>query len=218
VKTGLGVALAEPGDRAILTYPGTIDVLTGDDLGAELVDACCHWHIASYFLMGGLRGVWPGWLRRMKTAGRSTSLDPNWDPQERWDGVVEVLPYVEVFLPNEVEAMAISGATCVRDAAEWLAARGPVVVVKRGANGVLAAGPGWRQEFQALGPPDLAETVADAVGAGDNFDAGFLRGWLLGWSIEDSVHLGQRCAARSLGGAGGIAGQLVMNVDEEQRR
>ena len=50
---------------------------------------------------------------------------------------------------------------------------------------------------------------ADSTGAGDNFDAGFLRGWLLGYDNDFSLRLGHRCAVSSLACQGGIRGQLV---------
>jgi len=45
-RTGLGVALVESGDRAILTFLGTIDEVEPADLPVEPLAACRHWHIA----------------------------------------------------------------------------------------------------------------------------------------------------------------------------
>ena len=101
LKTGLGVALTEPDDRAILTYPGTIDSVEPTDLAADLLSACQHWHVASYFLLNKLRNHWHGWLRACKQAGLSTSFDPNWDPEDRWEGIMELLPMVDVFSPTK---------------------------------------------------------------------------------------------------------------------
>ncbi|WP_263368866.1 carbohydrate kinase family protein [Edaphobacter bradus] len=65
-------------------------------------------------------------------------LGYNWDPAERWEGVLELLPLVDVFIPNEAEALAISKQTDVFSAARALAQYGSLVVVKRGENGALA--------------------------------------------------------------------------------
>src|SRR5207302_1083424 len=52
IKTGLGAALVRPdGDRAILTYPGSIDAVEPAALDEDLLSNCRHWHIASYFLL-----------------------------------------------------------------------------------------------------------------------------------------------------------------------
>ncbi|MCW5980145.1 MAG: carbohydrate kinase family protein [Bryobacteraceae bacterium] len=211
LKTGIGVALAEPGDRAILTYLGTIDATQPEELTSGLLDACRHWHLASYFLLNSLRGAWADWLARCKRAGLTTSLDTNWDPEGRWHGVTDLLGQIDVFLPNETEALAIAGESNVLKAGERLAAMGPVVVVKRGRDGAMAFQNGRRWEIA----PDSGEALAivDAIGAGDNFDAGFLRGWLLRRSIEECLALGARCAVASLQGAGGIEGQVVEPAD-----
>ncbi len=206
VKTGLGVALAEPDDRAILTYPGTIDATGPEDLPAEMLDGCGHWHVASYFLLNRLRSYWPAWLAHCKEKRLSVSLDPNWDPGARWEGVRPLLPQIDVFLPNEAEALAISGEGSVERAGAALAAVVPVVVVKRGCAGVAAFTAGGCFSVPALPVP--AEAMVDTVGAGDNFDAGFLRAWLLGRGVPEAISLGQQCAAASLCAAGGIEGQL----------
>ena len=205
LKTGLGVALAEPDDRAILTYLGTIDSVEPSDLTDALLTECAHWHIASYFLLGKLRGYWASWLRRCKDAGVTTSLDTNWDPDDEWLGVRELLPMVDVFLPNEAEALAISGTADVSEAGRQLSLLGPLVVIKRGRAGAAAFQNG--QQVATAASPE-APRVVDSIGAGDSSDAGFVRAWKLGRSLEDCLSLGCRCGSTSLAAPGGIEGQL----------
>jgi sugar/nucleoside kinase (ribokinase family) len=217
IKTGLGVALAEPGDRAILTYLGTIDAVQREDLSDDLFSATRHWHIASYFLLGHLRMHWPEWLRRCRAANLTTSLDTNWDPAEGWEGVTELLPWIDVFLPNEAEAIAISDEMDLQTAGEKLASYGPLVVIKRGAEGAAAfqGGRRWAARAETV---DASSGLVDQVGAGDNFDAGFLRGWLLGLSVDECLNLGCRCARSSLFAAGGIAAQLTEDIQPDMKR
>jgi sugar/nucleoside kinase (ribokinase family) len=211
VKTGLGVALAEPDDRAILTYVGTIDGVDPGDLTDDLLALCHHWHLASFFLLNRLRGHWMSWLEKCRRAGLSTSMDTNWDPQDRWTGVLDILPLIDVFMPNEAEATSIAGEPDVRRAGQRLASCGPLVVVKCGSKGAIA----FRgNEVWECPVPDAAKPVQviDTTGAGDNFDAGFVRGWLLGKRLEDCLELGCRCGAASLVAAGGIQAQLAEDV------
>jgi sugar/nucleoside kinase (ribokinase family) len=213
IKTGIGVALARPdGDRAILTYPGSIDAVEASELDEALLSSCRHWHIASYFLLDKLRGHWQGWLERCQEAGMSSSLDPNWDPSGRWDGVMDLLPRIDVFLPNEAEALAITRDRDVYAAGRRLADRGPLVVIKRGREGAMVFVPGITEvvsdgQEPAPGDPPSGAPV-DTIGAGDNFDAGFVRGWLLRRPTGGCLHLACRCARASLSTAGGIEGQL----------
>lgn len=208
VKTCVGLMLSERNDRAILTYAGTLDVPSPDDLNPELLDSCRHWHIAGYFLMRHLRPAWKGWLDLCRRSGVTTSLDTNWDPQERWEGVVELLPLIDVFLPNEAEALAISRQTDVFSAAHSLAQHGSLVVIKRGENGALAAKGDRLWELRASESQIKPNHIVDTTGAGDNFDAGFLRAWLRAEKIDDCLTLAHKCAVSSLGYAGGIAGQI----------
>jgi ribokinase len=208
LKTGLGIALTEPTDRAMLTYLGTNDATQPADLQESLLNSCRHWHLASIFLLRSLRAVWPDWLKRCRKAKITVSFDTNWDPDNRWEGANELLPYADVFLPNEAEARALTGEADVWKAAKLLAAKGPLVVVKCGAKGAIAVHGEKTWQIKGADCQDSPLTVVDTTGAGDNFDAGFLRGWLLGYSINDSLKLGHRCALSSLKCAGGIRGQL----------
>jgi ribokinase len=207
-KTGVGVALAEENDRAILTYPGTIHAVQPDVLSSSLVSATRHWHLASLFLLKPLRTFWKAWLACCRQAGVTVSLDTNWDPEDRWQGVEELLSLVDVFLPNEAEATKITGESDSFRAAEALARVCPLVVVKRDANGAIAVKGGhvWK-----MCPHEPELRIADTIGCGDNFDAGFVWGRLLGWDVEACLKLGHRCAVSSLREVGGIQGQLREN-------
>ena len=208
LKTGIGFALAEPDDRAILTYLGSIDSVQPSDLTDEMLSSCRHWHLASYFLLNQLRSHWKTWLQKCRAAGLSTSLDTNWDPDEGWRDMLDLLPLIDVFLPNEAEALAISGEADLGRAGQKLSGRCPLVVVKCGERGSIAFKDGGTVECAV--PDDAKPTsIIDNTGAGDNFDAGFLRAWLLGKPVEECMALGCRCGAASLSAAGGIAGQLV---------
>jgi hypothetical protein len=80
---------------------------------------------------------------------------------------------VDVFMPNAAEARSLTGATDVPAACRQLAALGPLVVVKDGPHGAYACDGG-----EVLHAPALPVAPVDTTGAGDCFDAGFLRAWL----------------------------------------
>ena len=72
-----------------------------------------------------------------------------------------------------------------------------------------------------MSPSDLADEptiVVDTVGAGDNFDAGFLWAWLRGRDVDECILLGHRCAVASLAAAGGIRGQLVGTAEGQKQQ
>ncbi len=204
--TALTVVLAQGNDRAILTSVGAMSTLTADDVSADLLARARHVHVSSYFLLE--RSLGPGLAALFAVArgrGATTSLDTNWDPAGRWvDGQLRaVLAYTDVLLPNEAEALRLSGASDIRDAVRELTAAGPRVVVKLGSRGALSAdGSDWHE----VGPPGgLAGPFIDAIGAGDCCDAGVVVGLLRGMDLAAAAGLG--CAVgsastRALGGTG----------------
>ena len=136
----------------------------------------------------------------------------NWDPEDRWEGVTALLPFADIFFPNENEAMSITGERDVLKAAQCLASLCPLVVVKCGKEGAIALRGNQKYEIHPSEVDSGPVTVVDSIGAGDNFDAGFVRAWLLGRNIDECLALGHRCAVASLGTAGGIRGQLQERI------
>ncbi|GAA1626264.1 carbohydrate kinase family protein [Georgenia ruanii] len=222
LPTGFSVILSTPGDRAILTVPGTIPTLRA----ARVRDALAgrppgHVHVASYFLQPALAAELPALLADLRRAGWTTSLDTNWDPAERWTGLADVLQHVDVLLPNTAELRAIAtalgpgpgggrlGADADDDvaAARAVASLGPRVAVKDGADG------GW--SVGASGPvvraAGLEVDVVDTTGAGDSFDAGYLAAMAHG-RHEEAVRLRWATATGSLStlGAGGTGRQATL--------
>ena len=109
LKTGLGLALCRAtGDRAILTYAGSINAVYPDDLTDDLLRRARHLHYCSYYLQTNLLSAVPAIFRRPRALGLTISLDSNWDPEGRWEGgLAEALALSDLFLPNEQEALAI---------------------------------------------------------------------------------------------------------------
>jgi sugar/nucleoside kinase (ribokinase family) len=198
-KSGVTVILPHGTQRHILTYPGTIAELRFEDLDLSYLASSRHFHMSSLFLQRGLLGHVPELFRRMKSAGLTTSLDTNDDPDDRWGGDLEkTLPHVDILLPNEREAMRMSNADDLETALSLLAEKVETVVVKRGANGAVAVQGGRR-----FGAPAVPVEVIDPVGAGDSFDAGFLHQFLSGADITNCLSYGNLCGALSATDCGG---------------
>lgn len=204
--TGLSVVLSRPEDRAILTSVGTIADLRAEMIGDDLLGTIRHVHVSSYFLQDALRPALPALFERAHAAGATTSVDPNWDPAERWDdGLLPLLAQTDVFLPNAAEACAIGGLAGAEIAAETLARRGPTVVVKSGSEGGLAV-----ERGEIVRVASIPTAVVDTTGAGDVFDAGFLAGRLSGWPLRRSLELAVACGSLSTRAVGGTGAQPTM--------
>ncbi len=203
LPTGASVILSDGRDRAILTALGSIGAVTAADAIPHLGGAR-HLHIGSWFLQRGLWPDGPALLRAARDSGLTTSIDPNWDPDGTWDrGIRDLLPLVDVFLPNAAEVCRIANEDDAVLAATELARLGPLVVVKCGGDGAFAVGPGGDVTRTAAYPA----AARDTTGAGDSFDAGFLASWLATSSIADSLRAGAVCGALSTRAAGGVEAQ-----------
>jgi hypothetical protein len=93
-----------------------------------------------------------------------------------------LLAVTDVFLPNEAEAISLSGAVDISAAAAHLGCRSHGWEFKLGASGALAV-----SGEQTVTAPAIPVQVVDTVGAGDSFDAGFLYGFLNGWTLEEPL-------------------------------
>ena len=197
-STGLSAILQRGAHRSILTYPGTMFQMSFGDLDLEYLASGRHFHLAALFLQRKLRPRVVDLFREMKSAGLTTSLDTNDDPEDLWDGVDDILKYVDVFLPNEREACKIAGTEDLRLALKRLADLVPLVAVKMGAKGARA-----QREAKEYFVPAMPVEVVDAVGAGDSFDAGFLVQYLRGADIATCLEYGNLAGALSTTHPGG---------------
>lgn len=210
LKTGLSVILSRPADRAILTYAGSIGALRYDQIDLRLLGSTRHLHLGGLFLLDALRPDVGSLFAHAHARGVTVSLDTNYDPAERWDGLDTIFPHVDVFLPNETEACAISGQADLGAAVAALASKTVFVAVKQGAAGAMAQ-IGQRVFHATPIPVD----VVDTTGAGDSFDAGVVYGYINGWSPERALQLGCVCGALSTRAAGGTGAQATL--DEASR-
>jgi len=212
-RTGFSVILNRGGDRAILTFPGAMNALTPTHLSDSLLQQARHLHIASYFLQTNLQPGLPDIFKNAHSLGLTTSLDANWDPAEQWQGLSNLLPHTDIFFPNQQEAQAIAGASTLDDAMDHLSQENSTVVVKLGDQGAIA-----KQADQVVRLPALFTQVADTVGAGDNFDAGFLFGYLQGWDLERSLALAIACGSLSTRAHGGVDAQPTLEEAQQAMR
>ena len=197
--SGVTVILPHERDRHMFTYLGTISDLRFEELDFEYLTSARHFHMSSLFLQRALSAQVPELFRRMKSAGLTTSLDTNDDPDDRWEGGLEAtLPHVDILLPNEREAMKIARADDLETAVARLSARVKTLVVKLGSRGAMAIQGG--QRFTA---PAMNVKVIDPVGAGDSFDAGFLHKFVQGADLQTCLAFGNRCGAFSTTASGG---------------
>ncbi len=201
-QTGVCVILSFPQEYAMASYPGVRETFCLADIDLEYVRQAKHLHMSTFYLQPALQADAREVFRTAKTAGLTTSLDPDTDPTQKWaGGLKQVLPFVDIFLPNEQEAMKISGQPDVHGALEDLTRSSNTVVIKRGAAGVMT-------EYQGRAVTVRAFSVnpVDTTGAGDSFNAGFIFRRLQNQPLSECIAWGNACAAMSTLSLGGTEG------------
>lgn len=207
MQTGITVVLSGDDDRAILTMPGTIAGLRSELIDPSLLARARHVHVSSYYLQTALAPALPARFDEIHAAGATTSLDPNWDPTGLWDGgLLDLLPKVDVFLPNAMEATRSAHTSDLEGAVRALAARARLVVVKNGDRGALAGEGDTVYRVDGM----LTQAV-DTTGAGDSFDAGFLAAWLNGEPVDRALAVANACGSLSTRAMGGVNAQPTMD-------
>jgi sugar/nucleoside kinase (ribokinase family) len=203
-KTGLGIALCQGNDRAILTYLGSLNAVFPEQIRDDLLRSARHLHHGSYFLHTNLRPAIPEIFTRARSFGLSTSLDTNWDPAEKWNGTLQqTLPLTDIFLPNEQEARFISRTSEIDQAIQIFQEMGvAITAVKLGEKGALVVSNDER--YTCVLP---ASTGGDSIGTGDSFDAGFLAGWLRGLPLEQCLKMASYCGKEVAAQSGGVRSQ-----------
>jgi sugar/nucleoside kinase (ribokinase family) len=197
--TGLTVALeSERRDRTFLTYLGVNARWAPAMIPADALE-CENLLLCDYFVAPGLQGeAARSLLEATRSSGGRTFFDTAFDPEGFPPAtrriIHDLLTSVDVFLPNQAEACALAGmsAGSPREAARALQRHsGGWIVVKLGARGCLAVGPGGA-EHEAAAP---AVTVADSTGAGDAFNAGLVSALSQGASWPGALEAATRLAS-----------------------
>jgi sugar/nucleoside kinase (ribokinase family) len=172
------------------------------DIPTERFSQYKHLHLSSFFLQKGLQKDIVQLFKTAREKGLTTSLDIQWDPANEWQFPYKLcLPYVDFFLPNEAEILALTDTDQLSNAFDVLDDCSNTIVVKRGVNGALAYNKGTYTESV----PYLHSQFVDAIGAGDSFNAGFISSFLQGKSLQDSLMFGNLSGAINTTAPGGTA-------------
>lgn len=198
-KTGVTILLHHGSERRILTYPGTMFEMSRADLDIDYLSSAPHFHLSSLFLHRALQPSLPELFRELKSRGLTLSLDTNDDPDDKWNGVLpDLLPQIDILLPNEREVCRIAGRGTVNDALVALSEIVPAIIVKSGRGGAIV-----QRGAKRTSVPGITVHPVDTIGAGDSFNAGFLAAWLSGCSLEESARAGNIAGAFSTQRPGG---------------
>lgn len=200
LSTGATIVLNFDQDRANVTYAGAMNDLRLEDIDFDFLADARHMHFANCFMQPGIRKDLTRLFMKAKELGLSTSLDTQWDPEEKWDlPLEELLPHVDIFLPNLAEFKNLSRSKSVEEGIKKLKDFSNYIIIKNGSEGAL----GWNGRELINQHAFKNDRVVDCVGAGDSFDAGYIKDFLLGYTMEKCLETGSLAGAINTTRAGG---------------
>jgi sugar/nucleoside kinase (ribokinase family) len=203
VQTSASVLPIRPnGDRPALHVIGANASWTRDDIPWDVIEQADTLHLGGPEFMHELA---PEMLAFCREHGVRTSADilaDGWP--ELLDMIAPALEHVDWFLPNDDQAMKLTGADDVEAAGRALIDRGVGgCAITCGARGSFVVTGGGTERV-----PAFQIEVVDTTGCGDAYSAGFMRGQSLGRSPADSARLGSACASLVAQGLGSDAGEF----------
>ncbi|HUX51639.1 MAG TPA: carbohydrate kinase family protein [Spirochaetia bacterium] len=200
VGTGVTVNLIYRETRTQITYPGTIATFEDISEIESRIGEYSHIHFSGVYQQHKFRPKIEGLLKLARASGATASLDPQWDPLEKWEFLETWLPYLEYFFVNEDEAISFTREREPDQAIARLSGMTQRPICKIGARGAILPVNG-----DTVIIPTYEVPIHDTTGAGDAFAAGVLYARLeKGMGLAESVRFANAVAARNCTEEGGV--------------
>lgn len=190
--TGRCLILVTPdGQRTMNTFLGAAQYLPEAALDADVIRAGDILYLEGYLWNAPQsRAAMEGAIDIAKAAGRKVAftLSDTFVVMGHRDEFLALMDEgkIDIMFANEHELAELAGTEDFDAGVAAVAAKVPLLIATRGANGAVAVTGGARYAVHA----EPIEDVVDTTGAGDLFASGVLTGLAQGRSIEDALTMG----------------------------
>jgi sugar/nucleoside kinase (ribokinase family) len=192
------------GSRLAWHVPGANSAFSLDDVPWQVLSECDAVHLGGLTRLPGVDGEPAGQiLAHAREHGALTTADClGVRGEEATAKIAQTLPHVDIFMPNEGEALKVADDPDAASAARRFRELGArCVIVKRGPDGCLIVDDDGERAVPARVAP-----VVDTTGCGDAFCAAVIAARCAGWPIDEAAELGCAAGALNLRGLGSDAG------------
>ena len=184
--SGCSTVLISPdGERTMATFLGPAATLSDEEIADDILQQYDCLYLEGYLISN--EKLFLPVLQRAKKLGLKVALDlSNFNIVTGFRAYLkEIIPvYVDILFSNESEATAFTGLPA-EEAIDVIAKDVDISMVTVGKDGVWA-----KRGDRKIHDAAVSNNVVDTTGAGDNFAAGFLFGFSLDATLEQSVHIG----------------------------
>lgn len=204
------VALSYPKDRAFIAYYDSDPLIPAGFKRLTSLKAK-HLHVPGIYSAPGTTNI----IRFLHSRGINVSMDGNSSKiyTLRDKRFTELLANLDIFFANKKEVLQITQEQTIEKAIQKLGEIIPLVVIKDGANGAYAM-----EKGNLLFSPSIKVKVIDTTGAGDCFNAGFIKAWLSGKSTADCLNWGNIVGGLSTTAMGGTGRYITSDEVEKNLR
>jgi len=191
-------------DRRFIHTFGANALFAASDIALDRATRCRVLYLGGYLLMGGVK---PAELAEVFAAARRAGVRTVLDvvtpgPADYLPQLRDLLPQVDVFLPNNHEAELITGEKDPLSQAETFHRLGvQTSIVTLGGAGAVVVGAGQRLRVGSFPVP-----CVDGSGGGDAFAAGYIVGLLDGQDVEGCLRTASALGASCVGAVGTTTG------------
>lgn len=201
-QTSASVLLVDSaGNRPALHVRGVNSRATWEQLDLRRLTGASWVHLGGLDAMTGLdRDRAIELLSELRAGGATVTVDFQSSAAHLTPDLIRIAAAADVFLPNDEQAMGLTGADSADIAAERLLAAGvPAVAVTCGAEGIL-----YLSATETLRVPAVPTTVVDTTGCGDSVVAAFLVARSEGRDLGDTLRLCAAAGSAVASGAGSL--------------
>ena len=146
--------------------------------------------------------------KKLKEEGTILIFDTGWEDDLSVEKYEEYLKIADYYLPNQKEALKITGTDSVEEAAKVLARYFENVIIKLDKDGCMLQ----TAEGTQVIPPMQGVVAVDSTGAGDAFMSGFMYGLYHDYPLDQCIRFGNVTGGTCVQGVG----CLTKYVNEQQ--
>lgn len=183
------------GNRKLYVTPKINDKIQNKDIDRDYVLKTKILHLTSFV---GLKPEDPSIKTQLELLKElSSKITIAFDPgmlyvNKSKEFMDEIIKYTDILLINETELLITTKQDDFRKAVDIISPKVDILVVKRSTKGSFI-----KQADKEYNIGIFEVNTVDTTGAGDAYNAGFLYGYIMGYSLEESGIIGSYIAAQS---------------------
>lgn len=199
VSTMVGMNFIGEDESSIMTVVGSASQsFTGEEMMAKIepyLDKVGCLYIGGCFKLKSLLPFYPALAEKARQKKVKVALDhgriTNLVSKDDIQAIKKILSFVDYYLPNKEEFLAVWSGNSIDEAVAKVRKISKAdIVVKDAENGAV----GFR-ENKSVQIPCFKIAVINTIGAGDSFNAGFIKAQSLDLNFRESIRFGSATAA-----------------------